>query len=87
MRLAAQAGVQNPDAFQTVSSSDWRSKFNGTIEQSPDGATFAQNTLSVLIDASLTKAFVIVGYFDSEQRQTASTQSRSNFEIIRLPHR
>jgi AcrR family transcriptional regulator len=59
MRLAAQAGVQNPDAF----SRQYLLLIGGaslmaTIEQSPDGATFAQNTLSVLIDASLTKAFV-----------------------------
>lgn len=62
MRLAAQAGVQNPDAF----SRQYLLLIGGaslmaTIEQSPDGATFAQNTLSVLIDASLTKAFVDCG--------------------------
>ena len=56
MRLAAQAGVQNPDMF----SRQYLLLIGGaslmaTIEQSPDGATFAQNTLSVLIDASLTK--------------------------------
>lgn len=62
MRLAAEAGVQNPDAF----SRQYLLLIGGaslmaTIEQSPDGATFAQNTLSVLIDASLTKAFVDCG--------------------------
>lgn len=56
MRLATQAGVQNPDMF----SRQYLLLIGGaslmaTIEQSPDGATFAQNTLSVLIDASLTK--------------------------------
>lgn len=56
MRLAAEAGVQNPDVF----SRQYLLLIGGaslmaTIEQSPDGATFAQNTLSVLIDASLTK--------------------------------
>lgn len=57
MRLAAEAGVENPDAF----SRQYLLLIGGaslmaTIEQSPDGATFAQNALSVLIDASLTKA-------------------------------
>ncbi len=59
MRLAAEAGVENPDAF----SKQYLLLIGGaslmaTIEQSPDGATFAQNALSVLIDASLTKASV-----------------------------
>lgn len=59
MRLAAEAGVQNPDAF----SRQYLLLIGGaslmaTIEQSADGATFAQNTLSVLIDASLTNASV-----------------------------
>lgn len=59
MRLAAEAGVENPDAF----SRQYLLLIGGaslmaTIEQSPDGATFAQNALSVLIDASLTKASV-----------------------------
>jgi len=54
MRLAAEAGVENPDAF----SKQYLLLIGGaslmaTIEQSPDGATFAQNALSVLIDASL----------------------------------
>lgn len=62
MRLAAEAGVQNPDVF----SRQYLLLIGGaslmaTIEQSPDGATFAQNTLSVLIDASLRKAFVDCG--------------------------
>ncbi|MBE9044447.1 TetR/AcrR family transcriptional regulator [Pleurocapsales cyanobacterium LEGE 10410] len=56
MRLATEAGVQNPDAF----SRQYLLLIGGaslmaTIEQSADGATFAQNTLSVLIDASLMK--------------------------------
>ena len=59
MRLAAECGVENPDAF----SKQYLLLIGGaslmaTIEQSPDGATFAQNALSVLIDASLTKASV-----------------------------
>ncbi len=59
MRLATEAGVQAPDAF----SKQYLLLIGGaslmaTIEQSPDGATFAQNTLSVLIDASLSKASV-----------------------------
>lgn len=62
MRLAAEAGVQNPDVF----SRQYLLLIGGaslmaTIEQSPDGATFAQNTLSILIDASLRKAFVDCG--------------------------
>ncbi len=57
MRLAKEAGVQNPDAF----SRQYLLLIGGaslmaTIEQSADGATFAQDALSVLIDASLTKA-------------------------------
>lgn len=59
MRLAAEAGVQTPDTF----SKQYLLLIGGaslmaTIEQSPDGATFAQNMLSVLIDASLSKASV-----------------------------
>lgn len=62
MRLAAEAGMQNPDVF----SRQYLLLIGGaslmaTIEQSPDGATFAQNTLSILIDASLRKAFVDCG--------------------------
>ncbi|MCU0535659.1 MAG: TetR/AcrR family transcriptional regulator [Hydrococcus sp. Prado102] len=56
IRLATEAGVKNPDAF----SKQYLLLIGGaslmaTIERSPDGATFAQNTLSVLIDASLAK--------------------------------
>lgn len=59
MGLAAEAGVENPDGF----SRQYLLLIGGaslmaTIEQSPDGATFAQNALSVLIDASLAKASV-----------------------------
>lgn len=59
MRLAKEAGVQNPDAF----SRQYLLLIGGaslmaTIEQSADGATFAQDTLSVLIDASLAKAAI-----------------------------
>jgi AcrR family transcriptional regulator len=54
MGLATEAGIKNPDAF----SRQYLLLIGGaslmaTIEQSPDGATFAQNALSVLIDASL----------------------------------
>lgn len=57
MRLATEAGVRDPDTF----SSQYLLLIGGaslmaTIEQSADGATFAQNTLSVLIDASLPQA-------------------------------
>ncbi|MGB3403353.1 MAG: TetR/AcrR family transcriptional regulator [Microcoleaceae cyanobacterium] len=60
MGLATEAGIQNPDVF----SRQYLLLIGGaslmaTIEQSPDGATFAQNTLSVLIDASLTKTSAI----------------------------
>lgn len=56
MRLATEAGVHNPDAFsQQYLLLIGGASLMATIEQSPDGATFAQNTLSVLIDASLTK--------------------------------
>lgn len=54
MQLAAEAGVQNPDFF----SHQYLLLIGGaslmaTIEQSPEGATFAQTALSVLIDANL----------------------------------
>jgi AcrR family transcriptional regulator len=54
MRLAAETGIQNPDAF----SRQYLLLIGGaslmaTIEQSPDGATEAQSVLSVLIDASI----------------------------------
>jgi AcrR family transcriptional regulator len=54
MRLATEAGVRTPDAFsQQYLLLIGGASLMATIEQSPDGATFAQNTLSVLIDASL----------------------------------
>jgi AcrR family transcriptional regulator len=54
MQLAAEAGVKNPDLF----SRQYLLLIGGaslmaTIEQSPDGATFAQTALSVLIDANV----------------------------------
>jgi AcrR family transcriptional regulator len=54
MQLAAEAGVKNPDSF----SRQYLLLIGGaslmaTIEQSPDGATFAQTALSVLIDANI----------------------------------
>lgn len=54
VRLAAEAGVKNPDLF----SRQYLLLIGGaslmaTIEQSPEGATFAQTTLSVLIDANV----------------------------------
>ena len=52
VRLATEAGVKNPDLF----SRQYLLLIGGaslmaTIEQSPEGATFAQTALSVLIDA------------------------------------
>jgi AcrR family transcriptional regulator len=54
MQLAAEAGVKNPDFF----SRQYLLLIGGaslmaTIEQSPEGATFAQTALSVLIDANV----------------------------------
>jgi AcrR family transcriptional regulator len=54
VRLAAEAGVKNPDLF----SRQYLLLIGGaslmaTIEQSPEGATFAQTALSVLIDANV----------------------------------
>ncbi|MBD3886877.1 TetR/AcrR family transcriptional regulator [Phormidium tenue FACHB-886] len=54
MQLAAEAGVKNPDFF----SRQYLLLIGGaslmaTIEQSPEGATFAQTALSVLIDANI----------------------------------
>lgn len=54
MQLATEAGVKNPDSF----SRQYLLLIGGaslmaTIEQSPDGATFAQTALSVLIDANI----------------------------------
>ncbi|MDZ4877028.1 MAG: hypothetical protein CLLPBCKN_006463 [Chroococcidiopsis cubana SAG 39.79] len=54
MQLAAEAGVKNPDFF----SRQYLLLIGGaslmaTIEQSPEGATFAQTALSVLIDVNV----------------------------------
>lgn len=54
VRLAAEAGIKNPDYF----SRQYLLLIGGaslmaTIEQSPEGATFAQTALSVLIDANV----------------------------------
>ena len=54
VRLAAEAGVKNPDLF----SRQYLLLIGGaslmaTIEQSSEGATFAQTALSVLIDANV----------------------------------
>lgn len=54
MQLATEAGVKNPDFF----SRQYLLLIGGaslmaTIEQSPEGATFAQTTLSVLIDTNI----------------------------------
>jgi AcrR family transcriptional regulator len=54
VQLAAEAGVKNPDFF----SRQYLLLIGGaslmaTIEQSPEGATFAQSALSVLIDANV----------------------------------
>lgn len=54
VRLAAEAGVKNPDFFsQQYLLLIGGASLMATIEQTPDGATFAQTTLSVLIDANL----------------------------------
>ena len=51
-RLAAEANIKNPDFFsQQYLLLIGGASLMATIEQSPDGATFAQNALSVLIDA------------------------------------
>lgn len=54
MQLATEAGVKNPDFF----SRQYLLLIGGaslmaTIEQSPEGATFAQTALSILIDANV----------------------------------
>lgn len=54
MQLAAEAGIKNPDFF----SRQYLLLIGGaslmaTIEQSPEGATFAQTALSILIDANV----------------------------------
>lgn len=57
MRLAAEAGVQDPEFFsQQYLLLIGGASLMATIEQSPAGATFAQKALSVLIDASLQSA-------------------------------
>ena len=54
VRLAVEAGVKNPDFFsQQYLLLIGGASLMATIEQSPDGATFAQTALSVLIDANL----------------------------------
>ncbi len=54
MRLAAEAGVKNPDLFsQQYLLLIGGASLMATIEQSADGATFAQTALSILIDANL----------------------------------
>ena len=51
-RLAAEANIKNPDFFsQQYLLLIGGASLMATIEQSSDGATFAQNALSVLIDA------------------------------------
>lgn len=54
MQLAGEAGIKNPDFF----SRQYLLLIGGaslmaTIEQSPEGATFAQTALSILIDANV----------------------------------
>jgi AcrR family transcriptional regulator len=54
MQLAVEAGIKNPDFF----SRQYLLLIGGaslmaTIEQSPEGATFAQTALSILIDANV----------------------------------
>ncbi|ARV59734.1 TetR family transcriptional regulator [Nostocales cyanobacterium HT-58-2] len=54
MRLATEAGVINPEFFsQQYLLLIGGASLMATIEQSPNGATFAQSMLSVLIDANL----------------------------------
>lgn len=54
MRLAAEAGVQDPEFFsQQYLLLIGGASLMATIEQSSAGATFAQKALSVLIDASV----------------------------------
>lgn len=54
VRLAAEAGVKNPDFFsQQYLLLIGGASLMATIEQSPEGATFAQTALSVLIDANV----------------------------------
>jgi AcrR family transcriptional regulator len=54
VRLAADAGVKNPEFFsQQYLLLIGGASLMATIEQSPNGATFAQSALSVLIDANI----------------------------------
>ncbi|GAC1461905.1 MAG: TetR/AcrR family transcriptional regulator [Chamaesiphon sp.] len=54
VRLAAEASVKNPDFFsQQYLLLIGGASLMATIEQSPEGATFAQTALSVLIDANV----------------------------------
>ncbi len=54
MRLAAEAGIKNPDFFsQQYLLLIGGASLMATIEQSPEGANFAQTALSVLIDANI----------------------------------
>ena len=54
VRLAAEAGVNNPEFFsQQYLLLIGGASLMATIEHSPNGATYAQSTLSVLIDANI----------------------------------
>jgi AcrR family transcriptional regulator len=54
VRLAAEAGVKNPEFFsQQYLLLIGGASLMATIEQSANGATFAQSALSVLIDANI----------------------------------
>jgi len=63
MRLAAQAVCRIQMFSRQYLLLIGGASLMATIEQSPDGATFAQNTLSVLIDASLTKVDCVIFRF------------------------
>ncbi len=57
MRLASEAGVENPEFFsQQYLLLIGGASLMATIEQSPAGATLAQNALAVLIDANLKRS-------------------------------
>ncbi|WP_193198780.1 TetR/AcrR family transcriptional regulator [Nostoc sp. MG11] len=54
MGLADEAGIKNPESFsQQYLLLIGGASLMATIEQSPNGATFAQSALSVLIDANI----------------------------------
>ena len=54
VRLAADAGVKNPEFFsQQYLLLIGGASLMATIEHSPNGATYAQNALSILIDANI----------------------------------